>query len=1253
MEEKAKALGKRPDLFVNLSLHSSLQGGTTGPFSNMPSMRILLLDDDAESSSGVIEILEGNPVLSKFDSGASENLLDFLKQDLYDLLIFTQPENNDYLVELIRINQDAGNIPAVLVSNLPLDAVTKSVHASFIDVVTLEQPANLLLALQRAYREIVVKHQLKKTESELLLLKAEKSVAPENTAFKNAAENFSQIVLASITESIAVLDENGIIVHTNQSWKDFSVNNGGSLLGTSEGVNYLDVCKKAVTSGDDIAALALTGITDVIHEKSKHFELEYPCHSDLQRRWFLMRVSPFQLESRGILITHLDISDKKSKEQELELSYKELLNAEKINNALISGQSTESLAEFMLQSLYETAGVQRSRIYLYNKISDKLELYAQRISNELTHKIENRSGVKLSTLIPELFDGGLFNDVIKNKRIIFTNDLKEIRQLVSEHTSNRFLKKLAAWAQKLAGIKTFGLFPLIKGDEVIGLLSTTTPIILNERERKTVLRLAQHASLVISRKMEQDQLRQNEEKFRTISNYTANWETWVDNTGKLIWMNPAAYNHSGYTAEELLDMPDYYEKLIFPDDLAHVIKTFEDSFLNRTDGDNLEVRCIHKNHSLVWLSMSWKQVYNSAGEWMGIRSSATDITLRKKQEFELLHQQSELSEVQKIARLGSWEWNIASREILLSGQLCSALGIPETEDVLSQDRLLNLMDEESLSMLYNAIQRSQNGEKTVEVELKIMDARRIKKHFLVRTRSHASDSNPKTSVRGSALDITELRETSEHAEQNEERFRKIFESIQDVYYQTNQHGIVTLVSPSVYNLLGYTPEEVTGQPVSMLYVKPKLHELRMARRHLLGEKEQFEASLLSKSGEEIVVSINLSYLEGMENGNAVFQGLMRNITEKKRQEKSLENQRKRLLEIVKLNTQIIQTSDHFYYVIQITEPENGGYALKYVSTPVTTILGLTELDLLNREDRWMSLIHPGDVVGLHIAINRVLTHKKPQRVSYRINHSRSGETIWLDDYICPLLNGNDDVVEIYGSVKDVSERVNLILKIESEKRQSIAYQYQLLSSQLNPHFIYNTLNTFQYYILQGNIEGSLNHISDFSKLMRKVLENSMYNYITLDEEIEFLEHYMRISKQRMKEPLDFTIEVDEDVETDYVMIPPMLLQPYLENAMIHGFNECPRKPRLSLTIQKIDKVVQCIIEDNGIGREKSILTKGNRTEIRRSYAMGINKNRIDLLNQITVQNFEVVVEDLKDENDLPMGTRVFVRYHEIMTDLHV
>src|SRR5687767_13330805 len=117
MRVKAKTIGKHQDMFVNLYLHSDLQTDSKNPLlqnsSNTPDMRILLLDDDTESSSRVIELLEGNAAISKFETGMSEDLNDLLEHDTYDLLIITKAEYTNSLEELIQINRAATNIPAI------------------------------------------------------------------------------------------------------------------------------------------------------------------------------------------------------------------------------------------------------------------------------------------------------------------------------------------------------------------------------------------------------------------------------------------------------------------------------------------------------------------------------------------------------------------------------------------------------------------------------------------------------------------------------------------------------------------------------------------------------------------------------------------------------------------------------------------------------------------------------------------------------------------------------------------------------------------------------------------------------------------------------------------------------------------------------------------------------------------------------------------------------------------------------------
>ncbi len=1067
-----------------------------------------------------------------------------------------------------------------------------------------------------------------------------------------AKEEFSQSIFSAIHDHIAVIDKNGKILSTNKSWKEFSSNNEGMLQFTDVNTNYYAVCERAIRSGDDTARQALEGIKTVVNHDKPSFEMEYACHSDEVRRWFIMRVAPLNGKQGGAVITHTDISEKKNRENELLISTEEIMHTQRVNQALINGESIQTLSDHILTGLDEIASVQRSRIYLYDKKNHELILYAEKTLDELKNTIAAETGVDIGMAIPKLKTGGYYNEVITEQNIILSHDPDQIKMLILEHASSEDHKKYIDWVYDLVGIKTFGLYPLKRGSEVIGLLSISTPFTLNYKEKSTVFRFAQHASLVISRKLEQDELVQSEEKFKVIANNTSNWETWIDTTGKPIWVNPAVFEHSGYTPEELLSMPNFYEQIIYKDDYERLVVTLTESLVNRTDGENLEVRCKHKNGNLRWFSISWKQVYDPDGKWLGIRSSGSDITALKEQKNELIQYSQELKEIQQIAKLGEWIWLIEQDIIQLSDQLCEMIGLNKNEAELSREKLFYLTHPESHKDLEAALFKAKNNAETGDVEIRLNSLSGEDKYLLLRARNQIQAEILSGKVRGSALDITELKNSYIKSKENQLKFQKIFESIQDVYFQVNEGGIITLLSPSVKDLTGYEPDELIGKSVTSLFKSIDAAENPTLFVKSAHKSEQFEATLISKKNEEIIVSINLSQYTSEQDSIHLTQGIMRNITERKRQEKSLENQRKRLLEIVKLNTQIIETSDHFYYVLNVSDPGVAAVPLKYVSIQVADILGMNELELLNQDNRWTSLIHPDDKAKVATAIETIIRDKKPARVSYRVTHKLTNELIWVDDYACPLLNDENEVIEIFGSVKDVSERVNSILKITDEKKQSMAYQYQLLSSQLNPHFIYNTLNSFQYYILEGNVEASLNHISDFSTLMRSVLENSMHKYITLDEEIHFLQKYIRISEQRMSSKLKFKIEVLKDIETSELLIPPMLLQPYLENAIIHAFIESPRPPELLVQIQKRANRIECIIQDNGIGRASSHLMKKKMSGIKtKSYGLGILKERIDLLNQLSIHDFKLQIQDLHDASQSAVGTKVLISFDCIYNKL--
>lgn len=1056
-------------------------------------------------------------------------------------------------------------------------------------------------------------------------------------------EEFSKAILSAIHDGIAVIDQDGTIFCTNESWKNFSGFKNSPFHNTAVGANYFRICSVLAESGDNAAQEILAGIKAVIEGSVTLFEKEYPCLMDEKIRWFLFRAAPFNSERNGAVLTYSEITDKKNNDMDLQLSYKEILATQKINHSLIENESTAKIADLVLQGIYDITGIERSRIYLYNKATHSLQLYAEKLMDGVKSTIETKAGISTSKMIPTLKPGTLFNRVATDHQILITHNSAEIKTLIGEHAPNKLIKALTGWAHKLLGIKTMALYPLLRGNDLIGMMTVSTSNILPLREKDIIFRMSQKASFSISRRLYQEEIIQGKEKFTTIANYTANWEMWINPEGKLIWTNPACYQHFGYTQGEILSMPDLYKTLIHQDDYDTIIKILQDVLSNKTDRENLEIRLNHKSGEQKWFSFSWKQVYDSNGNWLGIRSSGMDITNRKKQDEELRQKTKELKTAQTIAKLGSWEWNIETETFTLSDELCKIAGLELNQSVLTKEKLFYLVHPGSHQTLESALLRVEISQNPKDVEIRLVSLSGRDKYLLIRANASDFGAGVKQLVHGTALDISELKLSYIQSRENQDKFEKIFESIEDVYYQTNSLGLINLISPSVYKLVGYQPEEIIGKPLAILFDNPKKSENSLEANLSIDNPTQFETTLKSRTGEKIIVLVQLSHIKDDDRSTKKVQGIIRNINDRKRQEKSLQIQRERLLEIVKLNTQIIQTSDHFYYVIQITDSKKRTAQLKYISIQVGEILGLTEHELLTNENRWEHLILPEDLPKVKAAIDQVFVEKCPQHVSYRIKHSQTGEVIWVDDYACPLFDHQNEVIEIYGSVKDVSDRVNSIIKISNEKKQSIAYQYQLLSSQLNPHFIYNTLNSFQYYILKGNVEESLNHISDFSTLMRRVLENSMNKYITIDEEIRFLQQYIRISKQRMSRELSFIVESCPDVETSELLIPPMLLQPYLENALIHGFVENTRTPEIKLIIRKNEDRIECIIEDNGIGRLKSQNLKRNMPGQKiKSYGIGITKERIDLLNQISENDFRLSIDDLVDLNGEPLGTRVII-----------
>jgi hypothetical protein len=214
--------------------------------------------------------------------------------------------------------------------------------------------------------------------------------------------------------------------------------------------------------------------------------------------------------------------------------------------------------------------------------------------------------------------------------------------------------------------------------------------------------------------------------------------------------------------------------------------------------------------------------------------------------------------------------------------------------------------------------------------------------------------------------------------------------------------------------------------------------------------------------------------------------------------------------------------------------------------------------------------------------------------------------------------------------------------ISEFEKQLAEVQLTALNAQMNPHFIFNCMNSIQKYILKNEKSKALDFLQHFSELMRLVLDNSSKNKIGLDEELNMLEKYIQLEQQRLDFSFDYTLDVAEGLQTDFYEIPAMIIQPYVENAIWHGLMNKEGKGLLSVRFESTDNLIKCTVEDNGVGRRKAAEMEQEQSPRRKSYGMSISKKRIGLLKKENLVVPDVKITDLTDADNKPAGTSVVI-----------
>ncbi len=258
-------------------------------------------------------------------------------------------------------------------------------------------------------------------------------------------------------------------------------------------------------------------------------------------------------------------------------------------------------------------------------------------------------------------------------------------------------------------------------------------------------------------------------------------------------------------------------------------------------------------------------------------------------------------------------------------------------------------------------------------------------------------------------------------------------------------------------------------------------------------------------------------------------------------------------------------------------------------------------------------------------------------------------THWFDNTPLVLFRIDTSLLFVFGTLLQVFF-ISIAIGIRSykmQKEKDSLYkavkesELRTLRSQINPHFVFNSLNSIKSYILTHRSVEAAEYLTDFSTLIRSILQYSKEQLISLEAELETTLLYIRLERLRFEDNFEFIYNLDPSIDTTEVLIPPLLLQPYIENAIKHGLMNKEGKKTLILTVEKLTNQIQIKIEDNGIGREQASLLKKNMPKYQ-SMGMNINNERVSLLGQTNDLFIKIDVLDKKSTMSKTQGTTVII-----------
>ena len=256
-----------------------------------------------------------------------------------------------------------------------------------------------------------------------------------------------------------------------------------------------------------------------------------------------------------------------------------------------------------------------------------------------------------------------------------------------------------------------------------------------------------------------------------------------------------------------------------------------------------------------------------------------------------------------------------------------------------------------------------------------------------------------------------------------------------------------------------------------------------------------------------------------------------------------------------------------------------------------------------------------------------------------IDYTKEKEVEYLLDSYVKM--SEKDKKQLEASLELISKQKEALIRSNSAlERERNSIELRALQAVINPHFVSNCLASIQRFIMDHDTELSVNYLSYFGRLMRMSFDQSYHDYVSIAEIIQLLETYVAIEKIRINHDWEFIMQLDKKLDVANSKIPPLLIQPFLENAIWHGINGKKQGGKIVIHFEVIDDItLKCSIEDNGVGRKVNTAKKDQQKRAA-LHSLNVTGKRLDIMWQEHQKNYTINYTDLKTIDGTPTGTKV-------------